>query len=170
MQWSTRLQSVWWWLSRHLLRKAKFTIERHCWITLTRFKLVTAVTWLNRHTHGKQFYSTFSSKKKTQNKTCLSTYILKSPISFYTITECTSHYTDISINVAFFSNHLSWSHELTTKCCFLLSTKFLCAECSSSSSSGLPLLQHLQVHAERLLDGLLGDEVDKMLDVGLPAG
>lgn len=36
--------------------------------------------------------------------------------------------------------------------------------------SGLPLLQHLQVHAERLLDGLLGDEVDKVLDVSLPAG
>lgn len=40
----------------------------------------------------------------------------------------------------------------------------------SASSSGLPLLQHLQVHAERLLDGLLGDEVDKVLDVGIPAG
>lgn len=44
----------------------------------------------------------------------------------------------------------------------------MCAACTASSS-GLPLLQHLQVHADRFLDGLLGDEVDKVLDVGLPA-
>ena len=32
------------------------------------------------------------------------------------------------------------------------------------------LLKHLHVHAERLLNGVFGDEVDKVLDVGLSVG
>lgn len=42
--------------------------------------------------------------------------------------------------------------------------------CVFRSSLALPLLEHLQVHADRLLDGFLGDKVDKMLDVRLPVG
>lgn len=36
-------------------------------------------------------------------------------------------------------------------------------------SSG-SLFKHLHVHAQRLLNGVFGDEVDKVLDVGLPVG
>lgn len=93
-------------------------------------------------------------------------------VTFYTITECASP----SSEKLFFirpnkkNNHKPTSagevaHKQTIR------HKVPVPVCSSSSSSsGLPLLQHLQVHAERLLDGLLGDEVDKVLDVGLPAG
>lgn len=42
--------------------------------------------------------------------------------------------------------------------------------CAFRSSLALPLLKHLQVHANRLLDGFLGDKVDKVLDVRLPVG
>ena len=40
----------------------------------------------------------------------------------------------------------------------------------SPSPLGSSLFQHLHVPAERLLDGVFGDEVDKVLDVGLSVG
>lgn len=34
----------------------------------------------------------------------------------------------------------------------------------------LSLFKHLQIHVERLLNGVFGDKADKVLDVGLPVG
>lgn len=42
--------------------------------------------------------------------------------------------------------------------------------CVSRSPLALSLFEHLQVHAERLLNGVLGDEADKVLDVHLSVG
>lgn len=40
----------------------------------------------------------------------------------------------------------------------------------SRSPLAFSLFEHLQVHAERLLNGVLGDEADKVLDVRLSVG
>lgn len=40
----------------------------------------------------------------------------------------------------------------------------------SLSLLGSSLFKHLQIHAERLLNGVFGDEADKVLDVGLSVG
>lgn len=41
---------------------------------------------------------------------------------------------------------------------------------TSHCTSAFSLFEHLQVHAERFLNGVLGDEVDKVLDVRLSVG
>lgn len=40
----------------------------------------------------------------------------------------------------------------------------------SLSPLALSLFKHLQIHAERLLNGVFGDEVDEVLDVSLSVG
>lgn len=40
----------------------------------------------------------------------------------------------------------------------------------SLSPLALSLFKHLQIHAERLLNGVFGDEADKVLDVSLSVG
>lgn len=40
----------------------------------------------------------------------------------------------------------------------------------SRSPLALSLFKHLQIHADRLLNGVFGDERDKVFDVSLPVG
>lgn len=63
--------------------------------------------------------------------------------------------------------------------CFLAQNPCVCmyvvmCTCGSSQVSlsplALSLFKHLQIHADRLLNGVFGDERDKVFDVSLPVG